>query len=1148
MAAPPSAGETVPFDAFVDERIAKTRAAVKTADVAVGVVTLVAGLLVLLLAAAIADHWLVAGGLDRWERYALLGVGLAGAGLYVATRLGPLVLRRVNPLYAAREIERESPQLKNSLLNLLQLRGELAPAAVRQTLERQAAERLAGVGETPIDHTPAVRAAKTLLALVALVGLYVVVTPKDFFASAGRVLAPWADILPPSRVRITAVTPGNARVAQGDSLELSAEVAGLREGELVEIVYTSADRRFVNRRVAMRGVGVGPWTVALPPESGATRALGLQQDFTYRVEAGDARTSDYRVEVAVAPTIAPVLVRYEPPAYTGLEPREVEGVGDLRGLEGTRVLLTAEANLPVESAEIDLGADGRPDVRLRPEGVRATGSFTLRLAEEGRSAPTEYVLRFASPDGSATHSPPRRRIEVIADLPPEAAVLSPEAVEIEVSVDRPVRLEVEARDPDFALSRVRLVGERGGRTLLERDLLRGDGRGRFVAETEVTPAEIGLKPGEVLEYFVEALDNRTPQPRRGVSERRRLRVVGPTDPARPGDSGEDGEPQPGEGEGDRSNEGAAPGTQRGAGEDAAGRPQGAPPQPGASGDAAEQGESPSDEAKPQPGESQPNKSPPEPEEPAPQQNPAGGVGGPGQQSTEAEPEDSSPGAGNAAQGESGDQSGDDQQTGAGAGGGSSPSPGDTEGPPGAQRGPTPPGGNGANPGQQPEGPAPSDGGGDARKPVPSDGSDDRSAFDRIQDWLKGTPPAEGGDSQPSRPDAGREGAEPAEDESPSGSKPRNDGEGAGAEPQPGAGDEPGGEAPDDSAKPSAGAGERQPAGQGPPDGPSPDRPADGPGAGDQDRRGAQSDSRSSESGEEAPPGQPSDPRAGPREGTGDSGQNQAADRGAGQSADRGPGETSGRPGDDSRGDSAKGGESAGERGEGGRTRDSAEGVESPRGGSTGGDSKGGNPGPDQGKPTGETGSGAKPGASSDGESGSDGDRGALGDRRGEGPSDGGKPGDLGGPQELVDRGAADSGPGEGAGPGGDAANLEYARRQTDLVLRRLEEELKKKEIDRRLLEKLGWSEEDLRRFLARWEERRAGAEERGEEGRVELDRALRSLGLRPGGPSATAPSGDDALRDLREGVRTKTPPRLRDALEAYQKSLGSTPDAASEER
>ena len=64
----------------------------------------------------------------------------------------------------------------------------------------------------------------------------------------------------------------------------------------------------------------------------------------------------------------------------------------------------------------------------------------------------------------------------------------------------------------------------------------------------------------------------------------------------------------------------------------------------------------------------------------------------------------------------------------------------------------------------------------------------------------------------------------------------------------------------------------------------------------------------------------------------------------------------------------------------------------------------------------------------------------------------------------------------GTAPKGEAANLEYARKQTDLVLEKLSEQMKRKKVDKDLLKKLGWSEDDLRKFVDRWQDRKKAAE------------------------------------------------------------------------
>jgi collagen type III alpha len=55
----------------------------------------------------------------------------------------------------------------------------------------------------------------------------------------------------------------------------------------------------------------------------------------------------------------------------------------------------------------------------------------------------------------------------------------------------------------------------------------------------------------------------------------------------------------------------------------------------------------------------------------------------------------------------------------------------------------------------------------------------------------------------------------------------------------------------------------------------------------------------------------------------------------------------------------------------------------------------------------------------------------------------------------------------GSTPEGEEANLEYKKQATELVLKRLQDELERGEVDPELLEKLGWTKDELRRFSDR---------------------------------------------------------------------------------
>ena len=102
----------------------------------------------------------------------------------------------------------------------------------------------------------------------------------------------------------------------------------------------------------------------------------------------------------------------------------------------------------------------------------------------------------------------------------------------------------------------------------------------------------------------------------------------------------------------------------------------------------------------------------------------------------------------------------------------------------------------------------------------------------------------------------------------------------------------------------------------------------------------------------------------------------------------------------------------------------------------------------------------------------------------------------------------------------DEANLDYARRQTELALEHLRDQLAKEKP--RLLDRLGWTKEEARRFLDKWEAMSCLAAEPGPQGdtaRKEFNDAIRGLGLRPRGTESrrgdVASDKPDTLHDPR---------------------------------
>ncbi|MEY3205826.1 MAG: hypothetical protein RLZZ21_2157, partial [Planctomycetota bacterium] len=520
----------------------------------------VAGMLWLLLGIVL-EHWVVPGGLPGWFRWSWLGVAAVALAAAVGRWVVPLLRYRVNLVYAARAIEADHPDLHNDLVNavLVKAHADANAHAVVRTLERRAAKRLSAVpAEGVIDRGLALKLAVALAGLVVVACIYELAAPKSLLVSAARLIAPWAGVAPPARVRIDPpqlawrhpnaaadvggpahpldAIGGTVTVVRGRQLVVTSRVRGLDRDERADVVVTrirddgAPDTATPPWRVAMAADAEGRQVAVLPDAS-----RGLDHGLEFVITAGDATSDRLRVAVVDTPALLVREVKYDYPGYTRRPSETLAWQGDLRGVEGTRVTIIAEGNRPLDAAWIDLGCDGKKDVPLRisqHDLARATGSFSLRLnADRTGPAASSYRLGFV-PRGSGASDREEvvlekleHRIEVTPDLAPEVTIEEPRQQMLRVPPDAAVTVRVRALDPDFALTRVAIETRlKGGESQPEIQVFRGEKSGVLKIDAAVVPAEQGAGPGSVLEYRAVAVDNRPESPNVARTEWRSLEI------------------------------------------------------------------------------------------------------------------------------------------------------------------------------------------------------------------------------------------------------------------------------------------------------------------------------------------------------------------------------------------------------------------------------------------------------------------------------------------------------------------------------------------------------------------------------------------------------------------------------------------------
>jgi len=133
-------------------------------------------------------------------------------------------------------------------------------------------------------------------------------------------------------------------------------------------------------------------------------------------------------------------------------------------------------------------------------------------------------------------------------------------------------------------------------------------------------------------------------------------------------------------------------------------------------------------------------------------------------------------------------------------------------------------------------------------------------------------------------------------------------------------------------------------------------------------------------------------------------------------------------------------------------------------------------------------------------------------------------------------------PAEGPGTKPDIANLNYAKKATNLALDYLKNAMKNGKEGDELLKELGWTRAEAADFIKRQEQRLRDAERPNpdDQSRRDAEDALRSLGLRP---SRTDRSGgtisSDNQRGLSSGRHTSPPPEYMEQYKAYNQGINS---------
>ena len=404
-------------------------------------------------------------------------------------------LRSRSLSWAARAIERQRPELRNNLINSLQLYPQLADPArpagdsapMILALIRQTREQVRGIQTEALVDTRPLRAKARLLALAAAPVLALTLWLPDFPGRTLALVAHPLEHLPPADIFIHVVT-GDVRVIRGSAISVEAITSGARP-DSVELVFKparSGEAAEAPQAVAMDQAETGRYAAVLPE---------VTESLDYRVVTGPFQSPWYSITAVERPTVTALKVTLYPPHYTGLPDQTFTG-GNVRGVKGSTLSFSATTNNGMAQAVIALD-DGR-EVPLKITGDTAQGSVVL-FRSQG------YRIRLGDAFGFENLPIPYEMVAV-PDGFPLVELLKPEE-DLEVNGDERLALEYRASD-DYGIQQITLVaavGEREERIPVWREEL-----ARTLQETFIWDLDtIRLEEGDVVVYHLEVLDNDT---------------------------------------------------------------------------------------------------------------------------------------------------------------------------------------------------------------------------------------------------------------------------------------------------------------------------------------------------------------------------------------------------------------------------------------------------------------------------------------------------------------------------------------------------------------------------------------------------------------------------------------------------------------
>jgi hypothetical protein len=527
------------YDDFVEAQLEKARKRIRTLDVMTALLGFAAGTLAYAVIMALLDNALT---LPPAALYIGFFLYLAGALAYLGLTIVRPLTARINPYFAARQVEQTLPGAKNSVVNWLDLHADAKlPTAIHGAVSQKAARDLA---KADLERAVSGRRAGWMGGIVAglvvvLLVLLVSLGGRRLFSHLGRAFLPFSGQGVATQTEIVLLEPqdGNASIAAGQSFTVRATVNG-RVPETLKLITrqtkTDPEQEYT---LDPDKAAPGEWVATV-------QAAEVKNGFFYRVVGGDASTPEYYVNVHAGPAILAerFTATYRHRPYFGQQvERVVRKDRNLQDYRGTSVTLDVPTNRKLKSGEaLLLSADQKQQRTVRARIV--AGKETALSVQFVLEWSGTYFIRFESLAGERYVDAPPFSVVALEDKPPKVDLSEPGKDET-LAADALLKLKGTASD-DIGVKELTLRLKTAEGVALKPKPYRSpealklaDGGYSNLVEyqdfldlakvKDEAGKPFALTPGMVLEYWLEARDACDyPAPKAGnVAESKHFKVT-----------------------------------------------------------------------------------------------------------------------------------------------------------------------------------------------------------------------------------------------------------------------------------------------------------------------------------------------------------------------------------------------------------------------------------------------------------------------------------------------------------------------------------------------------------------------------------------------------------------------------------------------